>query len=219
MIVKVQFKSANNPSGFGGGAYSYYTSMPLQVGDIVSAPVSSGHVKARVVSVNVSQDDIGVDAKRLGTISELTEQVAQFVGLDTIVDGASVNGGGNANGDDNHAHCSELPLFRRRYREFAHVPDARICELAEFARPWAGRHMFRRLRPQAVIALIAHWLKMAELAEEYADGTGPVTSISEDGGSESYSVSQVNLSADNAYLKETEYGRAFMAMRHSFISV
>jgi len=60
---------------------------------------------------------------------------------------------------------------------------------------------------------------MNALAEQYADTPGQVTSISEDGASESYAVNSVNLALNDAFLRETEYGREFLSMRQNFISI
>jgi|GEM_PF-1181395 len=237
-IVKVQFVNKKLPSGYGGIPYTYIADIPLKIGDIVYAPTKTGALKAKVISVGVTHDEIGFDIAKLASISKLAEDIMPHIGTEPsyvipysgeygtveaetrfIIPFSGLDAEATTPEPPTCTDCQELALFRRRYQEFSDIPDQRICELAEFARPWVGRQVFRSLRPQAVIALIAHWIYMGQQAEDYAEsGVGAVKSLSGENASESYATpNQVNLNADNAYLKESEYGRAFLSMRQPVI--
>lgn len=54
-IVSVKYEDAYNPKTFSGKAYSYYTAVPLNVGDLVIAPTAYGNRIARVSEINISE--------------------------------------------------------------------------------------------------------------------------------------------------------------------
>lgn len=51
-IVSVQYKSKYG-NEYGGNAYSYYTEVPLVVGQIIKAPTKFGESRARVKAVDI----------------------------------------------------------------------------------------------------------------------------------------------------------------------
>ena len=54
-IVKVQYKQ--DIFGYSGREYTYYTDMPLKVGDIVMAPTKHGESRCRVSAINVRESE------------------------------------------------------------------------------------------------------------------------------------------------------------------
>ncbi len=68
-IVQVQFKSRYG-DGYGGAAYTYRTAVPLVVGDIVKVPTKYGDSDAKVVRIDVPEDEIPKFCGELRTITE-----------------------------------------------------------------------------------------------------------------------------------------------------
>ena len=58
IIVSVKYEDKYNPKTFSGKAYSYFSSIPLQVGDIVEAPTKFGNSIARVFETDISEEKI-----------------------------------------------------------------------------------------------------------------------------------------------------------------
>lgn len=54
-IVSVKYEDRYMPKTFNGKAYSYFTAIPLEVGDLVVAPTSYGEKIARVSEVNIPE--------------------------------------------------------------------------------------------------------------------------------------------------------------------
>lgn len=54
-IVSVKYEDNYEPKTFGGKAYSYYTSIPLLVGDLVIAPTANGNKIARISEINIPE--------------------------------------------------------------------------------------------------------------------------------------------------------------------
>ena len=54
-IVSVQFQSKQNPEVFSGREYSYYTAIPLNVGDIVVVPTKTREGKAKVTKIGIRE--------------------------------------------------------------------------------------------------------------------------------------------------------------------
>jgi len=56
--IYVKYENEREPKIFDGKAYSYYTSLNLQVGDIVIAPTKNGESIARVSRVDVPYEEV-----------------------------------------------------------------------------------------------------------------------------------------------------------------
>ena len=54
-IVSVKYEDRYMPKTFSGKAYSYITAIPLEVGDLVTAPTSYGDKIARVSEINIPE--------------------------------------------------------------------------------------------------------------------------------------------------------------------
>ncbi len=57
-IISVKYEDKFMPKTFGGKAYSYYSAIDVEIGDLVIAPTSSGDKIARVSEINISEDKI-----------------------------------------------------------------------------------------------------------------------------------------------------------------
>ena len=57
-IVSVKYEDRYTPKTFSGRAYSYITTIPLEVGDLVVAPTSYGEKIARVSEINVPESKV-----------------------------------------------------------------------------------------------------------------------------------------------------------------
>ncbi len=58
IIVSVKYEDKYNPKTFSGKAYSYFSSLKLEVGDIVEAPTKFGNSIARVSEINIPEERI-----------------------------------------------------------------------------------------------------------------------------------------------------------------
>lgn len=58
IIVSVKYEDKYNPKTFSGKSYSYFSSTPLEVGDIVEAPTKFGNSIARVSEINIPEEKI-----------------------------------------------------------------------------------------------------------------------------------------------------------------
>lgn len=54
-IISVKYEDNYIPKTFCGKAYSYYTSIPVNVGDLVIAPTQGGDKIARVSEINIPE--------------------------------------------------------------------------------------------------------------------------------------------------------------------
>lgn len=54
-IISVKYEDNYEPKTFGGKAYSYYTAINVQVGDLVIAPTVGGDKIARVSEINIPE--------------------------------------------------------------------------------------------------------------------------------------------------------------------
>ena len=54
-IISVKYEDKYVAKTFGGKAYSYYTAVDVEVGDLVLAPTSSGDKIARVSEINIPE--------------------------------------------------------------------------------------------------------------------------------------------------------------------
>lgn len=57
-IVSVKYEDNFEPKTFSGKAYSYFTSLKLEIGDLVQAPTQYGEKIARVTKTNIPEVDI-----------------------------------------------------------------------------------------------------------------------------------------------------------------
>lgn len=57
-IISVKYEDKYVPKTFSGRAYSYITTIPLEVGDLVVAPTSYGEKIARVSEINVPESKV-----------------------------------------------------------------------------------------------------------------------------------------------------------------
>ena len=69
-IVSVKYEDNYAPKTFGGKSYSYYTSIPLQVGDLVNAPTSYGEKIARVSEIDIPEYKVETIKPYLKIITE-----------------------------------------------------------------------------------------------------------------------------------------------------
>lgn len=54
-IISVKYEDKYMPKTFSGKAYSYYTDIDVEVGDLVVAPTSNGDKIARVSEINIPE--------------------------------------------------------------------------------------------------------------------------------------------------------------------
>ncbi len=57
-IISVKYEDQFNPKTFSGKAYSYYTAVEVEVGDLVIAPTSNGNKIARVSEINIPEEKV-----------------------------------------------------------------------------------------------------------------------------------------------------------------
>ena len=57
-IISVKYEDNFTPKVFGGKAYSYYTSVDVEVGDLVIAPTSYGDKIALVTEINIPESKV-----------------------------------------------------------------------------------------------------------------------------------------------------------------
>lgn len=54
-IISVKYEDNYMPKTFSGKSYSYYTAIPLKVGDLVIAPTQNGNKIARVSAIDIPE--------------------------------------------------------------------------------------------------------------------------------------------------------------------
>ena len=54
-IISVKYEDNYMPKTFSGKPYSYYTTIPVEVGDLVIAPTANGDKIARVSEINIPE--------------------------------------------------------------------------------------------------------------------------------------------------------------------
>ena len=57
-IISVKYEENFTPKVFGGKAYSYYTAVDVEVGDLVIAPTSNGDKIALVSEINIPESKV-----------------------------------------------------------------------------------------------------------------------------------------------------------------
>jgi len=68
-IISVKYEDNFEPKAFGGRAYSYYTDIAVEVGDLVIAPTVTGDKIARVSEINIPEEKIQSIKPYLKTIT------------------------------------------------------------------------------------------------------------------------------------------------------
>ena len=68
-IIGVKYEDIYYPKTFTGKEYKYFTSIPLNIGDIVEAPTKFGTSIARVSSINIPNEKIESFKDALKTIT------------------------------------------------------------------------------------------------------------------------------------------------------
>lgn len=68
-IVGVKYEDEYAFKTFNGRIYSYYTSLPLAVGDIVEAPTKNGISIARVARIDIPEEEVSSFKDILKTIT------------------------------------------------------------------------------------------------------------------------------------------------------
>lgn len=68
-IIKVKYEDDLCPRTFNGKEYSYYTNKSLSIGDLVIAPTKFGTKIAKVVEINISENEIKNIKPYMKTIS------------------------------------------------------------------------------------------------------------------------------------------------------
>jgi len=115
---------------------------------------------------------------------------------------------------------SILETFRMIADEFKEISDEVVIKWIELTRPFVSSLRFLRLRPQALVYLTAHRLKLNQLtADESEGGAQEVSSISDDGATINYAVNKINMDLSDAALRKTEYGLMFLVMRQPILKV
>lgn len=67
-IISVKYEDKYAPKTFNGKAYSYYTDIKVEVGDLVIAPTAYGEQIARVSEINISDYKVEMIKPYLKTI-------------------------------------------------------------------------------------------------------------------------------------------------------
>lgn len=75
-IISVKYEDKYMPKTFSGKAYSYYTNINVNVGDIVIAPTLYGVSNALVTNVNVPEEKISLFKDKLKTIAIKIDKTA-----------------------------------------------------------------------------------------------------------------------------------------------
>jgi hypothetical protein len=73
-IISVQFQDKTDKTKYAGREYSYYTAIPVKVGDFVAAPQKFGTGIACVSRVNVSAAELKFDIRLLKTITAFAKE-------------------------------------------------------------------------------------------------------------------------------------------------
>ena len=75
-IVSVKYEDKYEPQTFGGIAYSYLTSIRLNVGDLVMAPTKNGEQLARVSEIDIPLERIENNPKiNLSELKTITKKI------------------------------------------------------------------------------------------------------------------------------------------------
>ena len=69
-IIAVQYKSKSTGE-YGGREYTYFSEVPLSVGDEVMVPARNSQSVAKVTRIDVAESEVADFADRLKTITEI----------------------------------------------------------------------------------------------------------------------------------------------------
>lgn len=69
-IISVKYEDNYMPKTFNGKAYSYYTAIPLKVGDLVIAPTQNGDKIARISEINIPEYKVELIKSHLKLITD-----------------------------------------------------------------------------------------------------------------------------------------------------
>lgn len=87
-IISVKYEDNFEPKTFGGKAYSYYTDIAVDVGDLVIAPTAYGEKIARVSEINISEEKIESIKPYLKTIKQKIDK-QKYLKTDEILQKAA----------------------------------------------------------------------------------------------------------------------------------
>lgn len=69
-IINVKYENNYMPKTFSGKAYSYYTAIQVQVGDLVIAPTANGNKIARISEINIPEYKVELIKSHLKLITD-----------------------------------------------------------------------------------------------------------------------------------------------------
>ena len=107
-----------------------------------------------------------------------------------------------------------LSIFRRIAREFSDVPDDEVLEWMADCRALT-EVIFSGTTQVAHAYLTAHFMWMADDAEELSEKGAKIASLSRAGASVSYAQNTPNLAEMLAAFQESPYGRIFLSKRQA----
>ena len=87
-IISVKYEDNFEPKTFGGKAYSYYTDIAVDVGDLVIAPTAYGEKIARVSEINIPEEKIESIKPYLKTIKQKIDK-QKYLETDEILQKAA----------------------------------------------------------------------------------------------------------------------------------
>lgn len=116
-----------------------------------------------------------------------------------------------------------IDIIRLVASEFSGIPDEKLSQWIEIARPMVSRKQFGNLYEQGLAYLVCHMMKMSGLGDNPLGDLGTVGvgfaigSVSEGGSSISFGASQSSNLAADAELGLTAYGVHYLQIRRSVI--
>lgn len=87
-IISVKYEDKYMPKTFSGKAYSYYTAIDVEVGDLVIAPTASGNKIARVSEINVPEYKIENIKPYLKLITDKIDKNKYLQATEVLVEAA-----------------------------------------------------------------------------------------------------------------------------------
>lgn len=87
-IISVKYEDKYMPKTFSGKAYSYYTTIDVEVGDLVIAPTASGDKIARVLEINVPEYKIENIKPYLKLITDKIDKNKYLQATEVLVEAA-----------------------------------------------------------------------------------------------------------------------------------
>lgn len=83
-IISVKYEDNYMPKTFSGKAYSYYTAIPVEVGDIVIAPTANGNKVARVSQIDIPEYKVEFIKSQLKLITDKIDK-EKYLQLNVIL--------------------------------------------------------------------------------------------------------------------------------------